>query len=144
VKRGPIPGSFWIEPDRLLAGPYPGGQVERLAGIDVVVALTEEDELPPYELRPGVRLLRRPIPDFGCPEPAELRETLDVLERELAAGNTVYLHCRGGVGRTGTVLACHLVRNGLSPDEALSRLRSIGKGPETEEQHRLVVDWDER
>jgi protein-tyrosine phosphatase len=138
---GPIRGSYWIEPGRLLAGPYPAGQLDRLAGIDVVIALTEEDELPPYDLEPGVRLVRRPIRDFGCPEPAQLRATLDVLEGELAAGHVVYLHCRGGVGRTGTVLACRLVRGGLAPEEALSRLRSIGKGPETEEQRRLVLGW---
>jgi hypothetical protein len=58
VEPGPIPGSYWIEPDRLLAGPYPAGHVDRLSGIDVVVALTEQDELPPYELQPGVRLVR--------------------------------------------------------------------------------------
>jgi protein-tyrosine phosphatase len=141
LEAGPIPGSFWIEPGRLLVGPYPGGQVERLAGIDVVVALTEESELPPYEVGPGVRLVRRAIPDFGCPEPDELRQTLDMLDRELAAGKVLYLHCRGGVGRTGMVTACYLIRRGATAEEALARLRAVGKGPEAEEQLRLVESW---
>jgi protein-tyrosine phosphatase len=141
VKPGPITGSYWIEPDRLLAGPYPGARADALVGIDVVVALTEEGELPPYALPAGVRLVRRAIRDFGCPEPADVGETLDLLDRELEAGKRVYLHCRGGVGRTGTVLACYLVRKGLSPEDALAQLRSIGKGPETGDQRRLVEGW---
>ena len=143
MKRGPIPGSRWVEPERLLVGPYPGDRIETVlaAGIDVVVDLTEEGELPPYGLRPGVRHLRRPIADFGCPTHAELRETLDLLERELAGGRRVYLHCRGGVGRTGTVVACYLVRRGATADEALERLRAVGKGPEAEHQLRLVEGW---
>jgi protein-tyrosine phosphatase len=143
VKRGPIPGSRWVEPGRLLVGPYPGDAIEAIrdAGIDVVVDLTQEDELPAYALRSEVRHVRRAIADFGCPTHDELRETLDLLDRELAAGRSVYLHCRGGIGRTGLVTACHLVRRGATAGEALERLRAVGKGPEAAEQLRLVEGW---
>jgi protein-tyrosine phosphatase len=143
VNRGPIPGSRWVEEDRLLVGPYPGDRVEDVlaAGIDVVVDLTQEGELPAYGVPAPVRHVRRPIRDFGCPTSGELRETLDLVERELASGNRVYLHCRGGVGRTGTVVACYLVGRGATADEALARLRAIGKGPEAEEQLILVASW---
>ena len=141
MRPGPIAGSYWLEPDRLLIGPHPGGRLDALAGIDVVVALTEEDELLPYELPPGIRLVRRAIPDFGCPSAEELGETLDLLDRELAGGSRVYLHCRGGIGRTGTVAACYLVRHGATAAEALARLRAVGKGPEHPDQRRLVEGW---
>ena len=45
----------------------------------------------------------------------------------LAGGRTVYLHCRGGIGRTGTVLGCYLVRQGQTAEEALASI----DGPET-------------
>lgn len=143
-RRGPILGSRWIEPGRLLVGPYPGGAVDALAraGIDLIVDLTRDDDgLPGYALPPGVRHVSRPVRDFGCPTPDEMRGTLDLLDRELARGCRVYLHCRGGIGRTGLTTACYLVRHGATPDEALARLRAAGKGPEHEAQRQFVADW---
>jgi hypothetical protein len=70
-----------------------------------------------------------------------MSETLDLLQLELDGENVVYLHCRGGIGRTGTTLGCHLVRHGMDGGEALARLDTIGKRPETFEQEQLVADW---
>jgi protein-tyrosine phosphatase len=88
-----------------------------------------------------VRRIRRPIRDFCCPTADEMRETLDVLDRELEGGSRVYLHCRGGIGRTGIVTACYLMRHGATADDALARLRVVGKGPEHQEQLRFVEGW---
>ena len=145
MKRGPILGSRWVEPERLLIGPYPGDEIEAVldAGVDVVVDLTEEGELPGYAVPPSVRHVRHPIADFGCPTSDDLRETLDFVDAQLAQGNRVYLHCRGGIGRTGMVAACYLMRRGSSAEEALARLRAVGKGPEADEQLRLVEGWRE-
>ena len=134
--RGPVRGSFWIEPGRLLAGPYPR-ELDALRNVDVFLDLTGEDEgLEAYaaELGARARAVRRPIPDFGIPSVEEMAETLDVLERELAGGNVVYLHCHYGIGRTGTTLAAYLLRRGVRLDDALHSLRAIGKGPEAPQQ----------
>jgi ADP-ribosyl-[dinitrogen reductase] hydrolase len=63
------------------------------------------------------------------------------------------VHCWGGVGRTGTVVGCHLVRSGLSGDEALARVATLFKSmekssrrhrsPETDEQEAYVCSWRE-
>ena len=63
----------------------------------------------------------------------------------------VYLHCHGGIGRTGTVVGCYLVRHGTPPDEAIEaigRLRADTDtadrpSPESEEQCELVETWRE-
>jgi hypothetical protein len=144
MSEGPIPGSIWVEPGRLLAGPYPAHQLERLTGIDVFLDLTHErDRLEPYgrSLAPGVRAVRRSVRDFTVPKPGRMSETLDLLELELAGGNVVYVHCRGGIGRTGTLLGCLLVRRGMSGDEALAWLQRTGKEPETAAQRELVREW---
>jgi protein-tyrosine phosphatase len=144
---GPTRGTWWIEPGRLLAGPYPRDPATLCdAGVNVFFDLTHEsDRLAPYtqRLAPGVRTVRRPIRDFAAPQREELIETLDLLQAELDRGNVVYLHCLGGIGRTGTVLGCYLVRNGLDGATALARLREIGKHPEAPEQVRLVAGWSE-
>lgn len=73
---------------------------------------------------------------------------LDALDTAIADGHTIYLHCWGGIGRTGTVVGCWLVRHGMTGDEALSTIAHHWQGvakrvyhprsPETDEQHAYV------
>ena len=62
--------------------------------------------------------------DFSLPsDPALLRESLcELLDR--AAGARVEVACRGGVGRTGTALACLAVLDGLPAEEAVDYVRA--------------------
>lgn len=50
---------------------------------------------------------------------------LQRMEMLLAQGQVLAVHCLGGIGRTGTVLAAWLVREGLTAVEALRRVRLI-------------------
>jgi hypothetical protein len=161
---------FYRVHDRLWAGQYPGawgGQrpkdaVRRLldAGVTLFVDLTEEREkgLPSYESwlrrvgrkpKRAAQYRRMPIPDFETPTVAQMRDILDALDAALAEGHTVYVHCYAGIGRTGAVIGCHLVRHGRSGLEALEELVRLRRGtalegalsPVTEEQRRLVYEW---
>ena len=144
------PGAYWVRPGRLLAGPYPR-QVDRLreAGVTLFLDLTEEGEygLPPYAtlLDGATRAVRQAVPDFSCPAPERMTEILDLLDAELAAGSVVYVHCYGGVGRTGTVVGCWLVRHGATGEEALEEIARLrgGPAPETAEQRELILSWAE-
>lgn len=166
----PFPKSYWVEPGRLLAGEYPASydaEASRLklralldCGIDTLVDLTEPGELEPYEeilseispIQPLAVRQNFPILDFSVPTREEMRRILDALDEMLAAGKTVYVHCFGGSGRTGTVIGCWLVRRGLSGDQALQRIRELRKvipeemrrpSPETLEQAEMVRTWRE-
>jgi len=170
----PPPGTYWVEPERLLAGAYPGhvdpayaaARVEALLalGITWFVDLTWPGELPPYEpflpspyapgRAPAVTYTRRPIRDHELPRAAlEMTAILDELDEALAAGQRVYVHCRAGIGRTGTVVGCYLARRlggGAQALAALDRLWVAGgrdrdwpRTPETEAQVAYVREWRE-
>jgi len=168
--RVPIPNSYWLPGERILAGEYPGApdagttsarlQVFLDAGITSFIDLTDEGELVSYEplLRElaaarglDVHYHRVPIVDLGVPAPEHMHRILDLIEAEHAGGRTVYVHCWGGVGRTGTVVGCYLVRSGLDGKAALAQLaqlwRTVEKcdwypnSPETDAQRAIVRDW---
>ena len=166
--------SYWVVPGRFAAGEYPGeanrrdaaAKVRTLlrAGIDHFVDLTtKRDWLEPYAaiaVREGRRLGRKvvherhPIVDMRVPRsPEETAGILDAIDAALYDGRTVYLHCWGGVGRTGTMVGCWLVRHGRTGDEALAQVAEWWRGvekacrlpnsPQTPEQCAYVRNWTE-
>lgn len=82
------------------------------------------------------------ITDGGIPDERFEQHWLQVraqLITALANGNRVLVHCRGGLGRTGLVVAKLLIETGVSPDEAIKSVRTARKGAiETEEQENYV------
>jgi hypothetical protein len=149
-----------------MAGCYPGHGDPRIAerqlgalldcGIRCFVSLMEEEVRGPYlpyeplleavASRRGIEIdcLRFEIEDHSAPSFKQMREIERALERSIAAGRPVYLHCWGGRGRTGTVVGVYLVRRGLATAESfpevIAELRSgaPGDSPETQEQIEFV------
>ena len=122
----------------------------------------EEGELEPYSdiageeadrLNLSFHWERRPVPDVSTPTLEQMNRILDSVDEAMASGSTVYVHCWGGVGRTGTVVGCWLRRQGYSGEEALAQIEKWWRGvekyyrrpesPETPEQRRYVLDWIE-
>ena len=83
--------------------------------------------------------------------------SIELTERDeglaLDDDKSVYVHCWGGIGRTGTVVGCWLVRHGMTGDEALAQIVEWWRGmekarihprsPQTREQHAYVRNWAE-
>lgn len=167
----PHANCYWLIAGRLLAGEYPGaddpglcrGRMETLLdfGVRHLVDLTGEGEsLAPYAAllqdhaaARGVAITYRrfAIADFGVPSIAGMRAALDAIDAAVATGAGTYLHCRGGIGRTGTVAGCLLVEHGFSADEALAlvdrkwrvmaKSRAASHSPETQAQRELIAHW---
>lgn len=161
----PIENCYWVEPGRLLAGEYPRDlgltpSVEKIAalidaGISAFIDLTSpEDELPPYDHLIGSAVYERfPIHDMSVPEsPEHAARIIARIEDHLDAERTVYVHCWGGIGRTGLVVGCWLRSRGLAGDEALERLQELWAEcpnsawwpyiPQTAEQIEWVREWE--
>jgi hypothetical protein len=168
----PIPNAYWVIPGRLLAGEYPGAVDDAAAqrklaalldaGVTLFVDLTEAGE---YDLRPYApmaeglaatrgRLIehcRLSIPDLGTPSEIAMQQILDTIDRGLADGKKIYVHCFAGIGRTGTVIGCHLVRKGLSGQASLEQIAILRqplphghwRSPETDAQRNMVLQWQE-
>ena len=172
----PTSSSYWVVPSLLLCGAYPGAQApdERRAKIQALVGaglrtfinLMEEDEtnyagepFEPYddlarEFCPDAQCVRHPIKDLSVPSPAEMEVILATIDESLAAKQPTYVHCWGGVGRTGTVIGCWLLRHGhANAANVLDVLMGLRKqdqerrhrmSPETADQQRFVKGWLEQ
>ncbi len=164
----PTPNSYWVVPQKLLAGAYPGSSysgrtrqtLDQLisANITVFIDLTEGGEYIEYErllysegkaLKRLTAYYRLPIRDEWVPSKEEMVEILDVIDTAISAGRKVYVHCLHGRGRTGTVIGCWLVRHGMSSTKAIqeiARLRQFllwesRSSPRTPEQQQMVLNW---
>jgi ADP-ribosylglycohydrolase len=160
----PLQNSYWVIPGSLLAGehPFEGDQtqarerIERLidAGIDSFLDLTFAGERPEYQglLPLNVSLLRSPIRDTAVPvDIADMRAIQAHIADSLAAGRHLYVHCRAGIGRTGTVIGCYLAESGLDGPSALGQLNRLWQQsarasswpevPQTLEQAEFVRHW---
>lgn len=117
-------------------------------GTDVLVCLLPDHELvhlgiPTLITEASARftVLRLPIADGGVPtDPVALQAVVDAISRERAAGKNVVVHCRGGLGRAGTVGGCVLKSLGLADDVVFEQLkrRHPDRCPENDDQRQFI------
>lgn len=176
----PLPRSYWVKPGELLAGISPEApsetttreQVRKLleAGIRTIVDLMQPGEASQsggfthrgYEhiwltearqLSEEASFHQFPIRDVSVSTVEHMKAILDVIDTSLALGKPVYVHCRGGIGRTGLVVGCFLQRHGLSDaGNVLARIAELRRNdpkaaivsPETDEQREFVRTWERK
>lgn len=168
----PIPESYWVEAGRFLAGEYPAsfnadsarGRIDAFleAGIQTFVDLTQSHELMSYEIMLSQRAAvhkvdvlyhRIGIRDHDVPSHETMARILDTIDEALGAERNVYVHCWGGIGRTGLTVGCYLVRHGQTHERALAQVETLYKtrpkntafanSPETREQIQFLLNWRE-
>ncbi|KAI7800156.1 Dual specificity protein phosphatase 23 [Triplophysa rosa] len=138
------PNFSWVESQKLaaLAMPSKTGHYKFMLenGIKHLVCLCESKP-PNHDSCPGLTLHHISIVDFTPPTVTQIRRFLNIVEEANAKGEGVAVHCMHGHGRTGTMLACYLVKTrNISGLEAIKEIRRLRQGSiETQEQENAYV-----
>ena len=168
-----IPQHYPIEVGKLYGGEYPGNRDPDVArirlralitlGIRTFVDLTAPaDRMAPYEglladleAEAGgpLRRISLPIADMGIPEAVEtMQSILKSIRESRSHAPAVYVHCWGGIGRTGTVVGCWLRECGYDPEAALAHVQHLyashmpkvrvqPESPQTPAQKDYIRSW---
>lgn len=126
-------GFLWLKKGLLAGTPRPGivqdldYDLEALqrVGVTTLVSLTTKPVDPAALARFGIQGLWMPIPDMHAPGFEETERMCRRVAGLMTDGQAVAYHCRAGLGRTGTMLAAHLIMEGQSGLQALESVRRI-------------------
>ena len=119
-------------------------------GATLVISLIEDHEFDLLSIQrlqaelsdAGLQWLHLPIKDVSVPNAQFEKlwdESVASIYRRLDQGEKILVHCRGGLGRTGLVVARLLMAYGITADDAIKQVRSARAGAiETKEQEAYV------
>lgn len=92
----------------------------------------------------GINPVWYPIIDMHAPHPKNIRPVIQQLVQQIRSGKKVVVHCRGGLGRAGTVVGAILIEMGYDPDFSVDAVRGARPGAiQTQSQEKFLDKyWD--
>ena len=120
-------------------------------GVDVIVSMLEEYEIPNLTAAErglceeiGIEFFSVPVRDKRVPDSIDpFAAMARRLADRIAAGKSVAIHCRAGIGRSTTLAACVLILLGVDGAQALDMI-AMARGlevPETEAQRQWILNF---
>lgn len=149
-----VDGIWWVVRGFLCGMSRPGLVAEtqhqyarlREGGVRHLVCLEEQGQADAEDLAAhGIALHHFPVRDMTAPGMAQADAFCRVVEQAVARGEGVAFHCKGGLGRTGTAIACALVWLGDDEATAIAKVRSGSPlAIQSEEQMQFIKDFSGR
>lgn len=145
-------GFLWLKKGLLAGTPRPGivQDIEydldalKRVGVTTLVSLTTKPIDPELLETRGITGLWLPIKDMHAPALEEAEQMCRMVSGLMEQGHVVAYHCRAGLGRTGTMLASHLIMEGKSALDALESVRRIEpRWVQSDEQVRFLERFSE-
>lgn len=138
----------WIT-DHIAAGyaPLSNEDLELLKEeeIEAIVNLCGEFcDLHEIQAENGFEVYYLPIPDECAPDMTEMGKTLDWIDDKIGQGKKVLIHCRFGIGRTGTLMTAYLMKSGMSLKEAGRKLKGCRSNPTNYCQWKLLRNYEKK
>ncbi|TLX85124.1 MAG: protein tyrosine phosphatase [Thaumarchaeota archaeon] len=107
-------------------------------GVRSIITMTEEP-LPKSWIK-DVKYLHMPTEDLSAPDMEKIDQAVDFIHKRIQSNEPVMVHCAAGIGRTGTVLACYLVKyQKMSFNDAIEKVRKERPGSIQSESQELAV-----
>jgi len=132
----------WLINKKLAGSGMPTSIVElewvRKQGVKCIITMTE-NPLPESWIE-DINYLHVPTEDLSAPDMDKIDQTVDFIQERIKNDEPIMVHCAAGIGRTGTILACYLIKyNNLSAKNAIEKVRKERPGSIQSESQEIAV-----
>jgi len=145
----------WVIPDKLAGISIPKRREEidafKFMNIGLVVSVIEDEFLDVKWFDETIKNIQYNVINYHPPSHSDLLDMIGQIEQTISDGKAVLVHCKGGKGRAGSILACYILKNGLSGEikvdsppsmtavEAIETIRTMRPGSiETVQQEQFI------
>lgn len=107
-------------------------------GVRSIVTMTEES-LPESWVK-DIKYLHVPTEDLSAPDMDQIDQAVEFIHERLQNNEPVMVHCAAGIGRTGTILACYLIKyQKATAREAIEKVRKARPGSVQSESQEIAI-----
>jgi cell division cycle 14 len=146
----------WVIPNQILALSSPSDKGDGITAKDfvskfkrlevsTVIRLNESLYNERLFFESGIKVMNQEYLDGSCPDDSVISNFIKTCYAELGMGNRIAVHCRAGLGRTGTLIGCYIMHKyGFKAESLIGWLRLARPGSVIGIQQTFLIDAERR